>query len=931
MATFNDILQANLKIDNNTNNANNANNSELLIETIDNNKYGNNIHTRETLFQFDETKPIEGNVAFDLIYYLDNTKIYTPTKKLGTYTLKNHQLTSLYYMRGLEQMLYDVQRKVKNPEKEGETKELTSTHYTNIGVLSDKVGAGKSYCVMALLNEAKSLSLKQLPFRNVNYGSNDIKLKDFNKLDTNILLVPHGLVGQWKKYLENSGLKFITIQKARDIFELADSTCVFKGKAFSMIAKEDDEKIIDDGNDSNDGDDGDEDISQNDDTQSIVSDTSIKPTKTAKGLKATKEPSTKATVDGNPSIPKKKVSITKRSKADVAAIEAEKAQKVAVAAEQPPAKNKKDYEKEKKQIALERNKISKKYYEKQELHYQFRYGTPEKQSIAIECATIKTQLDALNKQIDDINTKIKEYDLAKGDIKVSEIQKLHSAFETAERENGTYHLTANLKAFLNNFGFLDKEKTEKLDVILVSATFYNLFALYINREHYTINRLIIDECNSVKGNRLVEIKRIFTWLITSSIQSMMTSNGYIQKPHTDPTYGYLRYTRERTVNSTGFILNIIKELYENKDENNKLYLVNRPEYIEQSMSLPEMKIILIISKDNLNIQVLGGIVSHDVLQMLNAGDIDGIITKLDVAVGNETNIIEMITRKYQDELKVKEYELKVAIENPKYNPKNETIGVINKRTAIVELKKKIACIEERIKTVESCPICYDDFNNPAITPCCSNKFCFDCITMVLNSKPQCPLCKAELHIKNMMIISNKSKEEMKKANEANIKAKIKQKSLEEQNKAKTYDGKLELLRENAKNYSKYGNMDKIFELNHNNPKKKYLIFTEYESTLNDKITNMLDKWSLKYGRIKGSGIMITNLVEQYKTGNINTLLINSKYFGSGMNLENTTDIIIIHKMQADVEMQVIGRAQRFGRVGNLRVWKLYYQNEVETN
>ena len=124
-------------------------------------------------------------------------------------------------------------------------------------------------------------------------------------------------------------------------------------------------------------------------------------------------------------------------------------------------------------------------------------------------------------------------------------------------------------------------------------------------------------------------------------------------------------------------------------------------------------------------------------------------------------------------------------------------------------------------------------------------------------------------------------------------------------------------------------MDKIFELNHYNPKKKYLIFTEYESTLNHKITNMLDKWGLKYGRIKGSGIMITNLVEQYKTGDINTLLINSKYFGSGMNLENTTDIIIIHKMQADVEMQVIGRAQRFGRIGNLRVWKLYYQNEVE--
>jgi hypothetical protein len=312
--------------------------------------------------------------------------------------------------------------------------------------------------------------------------------------------------------------------------------------------------------------------------------------------------------------------------------------------------------------------------------------------------------------------------------------------------------------------------------------------------------------------------------------------------------------------------------------------------------------------------------------MLNAGDIDGIVTKLDVAVGNESNVIEMVTSKFQDELKVKEYELKVAIENPKYNPNNETIGVINKRIAITELKKKIACIEERVKTIESCPICFDDFNNPSITPCCSNKFCFDCITMALNSKSQCPQCKSELTIQKMIIISNKTKDDMSKSMVA------------EKNKKKAlltlsdkYEDKLELIKTSANSLSKYENMDKIFELNHGNAIKKYLIFTEYESTLNDKITNILTKWNLKYARIKGSGTMISNTVEQYKTGDVNTLLINSKYFGSGMNLENTTDIIIIHKMQSDVEMQVIGRAQRFGRVGNLRVWKLYYQNEVDSH
>jgi hypothetical protein len=189
------------------------------------------------------------------------------------------------------------------------------------------------------------------------------------------------------------------------------------------------------------------------------------------------------------------------------------------------------------------------------------------------------------------------------------------------------------------------------------------------------------------------------------------------------------------------------------------------------------------------------------------------------------------------------------------------------------------------------------------------------------------MCREELNINNMIVILNKTKEQIKKKNQEHEELKNKQKKSKEL--SDKYEDKLELLIQNSKHFNKYENMDKIFELNNKNPIRKYLIFTEYESTLNEKITSLLNKWQLTHARIKGSGIMISNLVEQYKTGNINTLLINSKYFGSGMNLENTTDIIIIHKMQSDIEMQVIGRAQRFGRVGNLRVWKLYYQNEME--
>ena len=166
--------------------------AEIIIETDDEtNKSGLG---NRVLFTFNEDKPINDQVAYnEKIYYLDNSKTYIPTKPYGKYILKNHQLTTLHYMLELEKMLFNVKRIVKNPQQENATLEVISTHYTNVGILCDKVGAGKSYCVMALLNEAKHFHIKQLPFRSTTRGCSEIKTNNFNRLDTNILLVPHGL------------------------------------------------------------------------------------------------------------------------------------------------------------------------------------------------------------------------------------------------------------------------------------------------------------------------------------------------------------------------------------------------------------------------------------------------------------------------------------------------------------------------------------------------------------------------------------------------------------------------------------------------------------------------------------------------------------------------------------------------------------------
>ena len=57
--------------------------------------------------------------------------------------------------------------------------------------------------------------------------------------------------------------------------------------------------------------------------------------------------------------------------------------------------------------------------------------------------------------------------------------------------------------------------------------------------------------------------------------------------------------------------------------------------------------------------------------------------------------------------------------------------------------------------------------------------------------------------------------------------------------------------------------------------------------------------------------------------------MNSQYFGSGLNLENSSDIIVYHYMDEELTNQVIGRAQRPGRKGVLNIWRLCYSNEID--
>jgi hypothetical protein len=77
----------------------------------------------------------------------------------------------------------------------------------------------------------------------------------------------------------------------------------------------------------------------------------------------------------------------------------------------------------------------------------------------------------------------------------------------------------------------------------------------------------------------------------------------------------------------------------------------------------------------------------------------------------------------------------------------------------------------------------------------------------------------------------------------------------------------------------------------------------------------------------GNQRMIERTLNDYKEGDVQVLLLNSMIEGAGMNLENTTHLLFMHKTEEKFIEQVVGRAQRYGRNKPLNILMLFNKNE----
>ena len=120
----------------------------------------------------------------------------------------------------------------------------------------------------------------------------------------------------------------------------------------------------------------------------------------------------------------------------------------------------------------------------------------------------------------------------------------------------------------------------------------------------------------------------------------------------------------------------------------------------------------------------------------------------------------------------------------------------------------------------------------------------------------------------------------------------------------------------------------LLKLLKKNENRRFLIFSEYDNTFKE-ISNLLTKNNIGYNRLVGSTGRARNIINDFTNKKTNILLLNAKNYGSGLNLQMTSDIIIYHRMSSELEEQLIGRGQRLGRTCQLKIHYLCYKNELK--
>ncbi len=510
----------------------------------------------------------------------------------------------------------------------------------------------------------------------------------------------------------------------------------------------------------------------------------------------------------------------------------------------------------------------------------------------------------------------------------------------------------------------------RYDIILTTPLQYHMIVTSLKDQMVQVKRVIFDEIDTISSMIQSKVQADYVWFVSASFKNDRIGSYY--SSITDEELDRVIIKCDDDFIRDSFPLNepeVYKYISTNKFVDETLASVVTDEELHgiNALDFTKMKneyykyipygedgAVQLVVEENRN--------EIDFVK-IRIEDIDNNIKTLKEQIDNDGLLNENINS--SDDPKVKMY-------------KEYTSRIITENKNLYELIKKRDIIRNKVSKNRICLICFQDIENKLVeeedekttnkdsgvtaisghtkekvkvnmkkifrSECCKTDYCVDCIRSIYyDKKIELDMKKKEEELKNKLnnklsnqdepINNNTNIEESKEIdwismfegidlpckkcdnkclyNNYKLMKMIKRRSKEEKVKDRT---------------TKIDRVEEILKLNQDK-KNKYIIFSDFYNTFRY-IKDLLTKLDLKYIELDGGKIeTIDKAVKEYKEGDTDIMLSNSTFFGCGLNMEFTTDIIFMHKMEKGTERQVIGRAQRPGRTNTLRIHYIYYSNE----
>lgn len=472
----------------------------------------------------------------------------------------------------------------------------------------------------------------------------------------------------------------------------------------------------------------------------------------------------------------------------------------------------------------------------------------------------------------------------------------------------TRYVVCNKQAALNMVA--TEQAFTQYDLVIVTGTFHNRLAYLVDSLNLRLNRVIYDEIDSLDVPTSMRIHAKFYWFVTASFANLLFPKSLCRYDAQTERYVY----EAHGLRCTGYIKELFVDLHLALSTSAMKMLVvkNSDEYVDSSLQIPGIVYHNVRCRTPPVIGILHGLVDTTIISRLNAGDEEGAIALIDSSHrGTEDNIIATLMDKIGTQIQNLQLKREYT-ERFVFGSEEERREALQRVDAKLEsLRRRVLSIQERVRESGTCSICYEPFSHKTIAQCCSNSFCFRCITTWLGRSDKCPMCKEALDTDKCYIVDGTSLEHQ--GSDA-----VAQPQPPSQSEAS--DGFSE-------RFDKMQNLSLILQRLKQQRGRKILMYAGYDRTLSN-VISVLDANDVRYEHLKGNSHRINCILRRFTDGNLDALLVNSNSYGSGLNLQNTTDIIMFHKFDSEMDKQVIGRAQRPGRTQPLNVWYLLHENEM---